>query len=344
MEKITCNDLVDPETGKQGRSIDRRQCCPRLGSIHCKSCDYRIIKAAPKLLYKSKSTRHERKLETVAIHESQVRPLTHLSPERQNKSRSVFHADQVKWLYDFLLNEVHPSFWENPKFLRWQLMRLNDQYQNDIDALCEAYSHYWEDDSETMEWVKSIFYELGQDYDVGAGKTFEQWERQGRLEISGIEDKLLRLRAKSTGPRHWWGPKPSIIMTIADDYEKQWLIPPSQIYLADVFPIYYKVRFPLPYFLDKLPEWRDKRKERWGGTPLHWPLGLLINELSQAGLRPYEIVNALGLKQEAYDQSAKKSGFNRVRDAKKRIGDLINRAYPLPPAVIESHLPPKVDQ
>lgn len=44
-----------------------------------------------------------------------------------------------------IIQNLDASFWENPLFIRWQLMRLNKMYQEDVDTLWEALWSWFND-------------------------------------------------------------------------------------------------------------------------------------------------------------------------------------------------------
>ena len=175
----------------------------------------------------------------------------------------------IAWIYSHL-QQLDVSFWKNPKFMQWQLLRLNPIYRNEIDTLSEIYLGYL-NDTETFEWVESTFQKLGENYFPDPGESFDHWERRHRSWIFSIEQDFLHLRERFGSVKLLLVKEPLNLMTVKNASGEQLLISPLTIHSAGFLPIDYTVRFPLPYFLDRLPGF-TVRKEKWEQTLLAFEL------------------------------------------------------------------------
>ena len=50
------------------------------------------------------------------------------------KKKKIAYLGYLKKTVPIFLN-LHPSFWENQHFLRWQLIRLNTEYQTSVEKI-----------------------------------------------------------------------------------------------------------------------------------------------------------------------------------------------------------------
>jgi hypothetical protein len=111
---------------------------------------------------------------------------------------------QIKQAIPVILN-LHPSFWKNPKFLQWQLTRLNKKYQDDVDAYWKEYwpwtSGYIRDSNAKNKpyygWVlknlkhpKYLYEDISsfyKDFPPDAGEQYLDW----RFRLGRFNDQFL---------------------------------------------------------------------------------------------------------------------------------------------------------
>jgi hypothetical protein len=77
-----------------------------------------------------------------------------------------------------IINNLDPSFWEDRRFLRWRLMRLNSQYREDVDILWEAF-WAWFDNNAVKSYrdgrrSKQEFEIPEEDYEYSLDSCFEK--------------------------------------------------------------------------------------------------------------------------------------------------------------------------
>jgi hypothetical protein len=171
-----------------------------------------------------------------------------------------------------LIQHLDVSFGKSPGFLLWQILRLNRDYQSYcLDVWRNA----------QLRGITNCFNFFGLDYPPLEGETFLQWN--DRLNGPTTETFLRFCRYLGSFSRKYW----------EKHYEKY----PQYFYylfIADVLPIPYYIRFPFPFFIgypqnSLLIKWRYSIK----GRPQHWALNCLIYELSQSGVKDKQIANLL---------------------------------------------------
>jgi hypothetical protein len=102
------------------------------------------------------------------------------------KKKKIAYLDYLKKIIPILLN-LHPSFWEDQHFLRWQLIRLNTDYQASVEKI-------WHDRwtrariTERQE-IEELFFDF-RDCIPRKIDTYQTWEFAGWVE----EDKNGRRR------------------------------------------------------------------------------------------------------------------------------------------------------
>jgi hypothetical protein len=233
----------------------------------------------------------KRQDDTVCLQCLQLRKFNELRPQKKtlypqkgrnkpilNEVTITANQEYIKRLYSFL-GKLDKSFWKEPKFMMWQLLRLNKNYWNDIDTLADIYWNYL-NDTNTHKWVEPIFYRLGTNYFPDPEGTFDLWIKRKEAEVWSLQRDILQLHEKFDGINLLDVDECLNLMTMKDSTGQQFLLSPLSLYAADYLPIDYTVRFPLPNFLDRLPEFKDEIKKKKGGRPLeNIPLSLLIYEL-----------------------------------------------------------------
>lgn len=225
------------------------------------------------------------------------------------------------------LLRINSSFWDNPKFLRWQLMRLNKMWQEDLSAVNGLYNDGFGDD----QLISDLNDAFETDYFPDAGDSFAEWKRsyQGRAEIFeqkrlGInirEVRFLRCCAPESNPTN----PHSLIGFRAKDQEEKLLLPDPEYFLVtDPPPIDFRIHFPFPYFLEKLPPYTKTKK----GSPLNWCRHLLTYELHQCGV-DIETIPSLTFKSKSrrtYEEIH--SQEEQVKRMLRRIETDISNSYP----------------
>jgi hypothetical protein len=242
--------------------------------------------------------------------------------------------------------KLHPSFWRNPKFLQWQLMRLNKDYREYYDlkiSKLEKGSGYqlpqgvanvspketlgqwykrWLDaahDLVSMDTALSFVITLGRIESLPfPGETFEKWSSR----VSNNND----IQSEGMG---------LIAKAIFDSVEKKSLDDPiiketlrdlneeKSLWLPYIHP---DIRFPLPFLLELIPS----RLNRARGPIQNWPRNLLVYELSQKGIRDTDIaVWLFGMPKEAYrGQSGKNRILSHIDRIKRTISKSVDKALP----------------
>jgi hypothetical protein len=297
MEKIYCKDLE--------RDILPRECY-QAKNEKCSSCSYRIVRIQK--LQPSLNNNHHR------------------------KTVPAIDADRIRTFYRFIVN-LHPSFWQNPKFLRWQLMRLNEQYQRDFDDVSEVYNEFFTA-NDMIDVVKNVLPEinkLNKDFFPGPNESFEEWSDRLSVERP-YEHEFTDLHKLEIWEVYKDENSPFDYIGFRDINGKRLLVSPLTFLQMNPLPIDYLVRFPLPYFLDTLPTWEDKDKKKKVEIR-NWALNLFTYEMSQAGVRPIMIAKTIYNENITY-KNGKPKEFDQMRVNKRTIAKPIFNSYPLPPLTI----------
>lgn len=172
------------------------------------------------------------------------------------KNEKAGYLDFLKKMIPILLH-LHPSFWEDQHFLRWQLIRLNEEYQRTVEKI-------WRD----------------------------RWTRAEITEQQQIEQYFVYFSDMIPRP-----PKSEIFLTwgsitgweIKDKDGKIHLpIRTAQLmkkWNVDFPPIPWVFRFTPNGYLQQIP---PAKRER-GHQVENWAKNLAVYELSQAGMKNAEI-------------------------------------------------------
>ena len=176
------------------------------------------------------------------------------APESYHKEKST-HLKQITQAIPLILH-LHPSFWKNPKFLQWQLMRLNKKYQNDVDTYWKEYcpwqSGYSQDPdfsnqlyykwvSENLKHPKSLYEDIlscYKDFSPNPGERYLDW----RNRLSRFNDQFLY----------------GILGMWILGCNLEWLI--DRHNFGKTLPLPWSLRFPCPMFLYEIPESRKARR------------------------------------------------------------------------------------
>jgi|GEM_PF-1337872 hypothetical protein len=241
-----------------------------------------------------------------------------------------------------IIQDLHPSFWDDICFLTWQLIRLNKDYQKFTAKIWSipALGH-------TVDY-SGIFF---MDFLPLPQESYDDWCQRfdnlilGRKCVENLhDDDLYRQLYK-------------LIITLKNYDRLVYLLRKNKHHgISDSFlmkyfiefrPIPYSVRFPLPRLLffnlrfssrfkDRVkifpdPSFRGRRKERERGRPQNWATNLLVFELSQAGMKNMDIARLLfGIEKSTNHWPDKHPILVRIDDIKKTVQKAVSKAFPLP--------------
>jgi hypothetical protein len=231
----------------------------------------------------------------------------------QESPGRVANPQSIKQIISTAQN-LHVSFWENPRFIRWRLMRLNEAYRKDVLLF---WSQFWALDRELPgklfhpelvyetfpALLKKVFdtclkttnsskpsfadilysqrfriddvFKIIGDFPPRPQQTFVNWHEECSR-VSNIHlDLICTLR--------FFKDMDGVVYKIEVPFENPQLFSP--------LPLPWFIRFPLPFFLDKIPPWppewiTETRRQDFA-------LNLLVYELSQAGIKPKRLADLL---------------------------------------------------
>ena len=165
-----------------------------------------------------------------------------------------------------LIENLHPSFWDEPEFLTWQIVRLNRDYQKFIVHLW-GNIHLWGD-------VDSLNF-LSVDYLPLFQESIDDWKAKERF-------AEYNLRYFERFPFFISGRYKEFFNSLPNYFKVRFA------------PIPHSVRFPLPILLNIFPYLKvGRRYFKLKGRPQDWGRNLLVYELSQAGMKNMEIARLL---------------------------------------------------
>lgn len=190
----------------------------------------------------------------------------------EEKSRKQETFELLKKTYDLgqikesipIIKNLHPSFWESPNFLTWQIVRLNTDYQTFIVKLWGNIP-LWED----MDSLNFFF----MNYSPLPQESFDDWEERFGDDDMNYFDRFA--------------------FSLTQNYKEYFNSFPK--YTRFKFaPIPHTVRFPLPILLLIFPYLTVGRAYfKPKGRPQDWATNLLVYELSRAGMKNMEIARLL---------------------------------------------------
>lgn len=242
--------------------------------------------------------------------------------------------------------KLHPSFWGNPKFLQWQLMRLNKDYREYYDL-------------KISKLEKGLEHRLPKEVvKVSPKETLDQWYKRwldAAHDLVSIDTVLifvitlgkiefhpfLRENFKKWSYRVCYNDDTQyegmslIAKTIFDSIEDKSLNNPiikqtlweldeeKTLWLPYIHP---DIRFPLPFLLELIPS----RSNNVRGPKQNWPRNLLVYELSQKGIRDTDIgILLFGMEKNPYrGQSGKNRILSHIDRIKRTIGKSVDKALP----------------
>lgn len=326
MEKINCLLLK--------RRINLKECEPLRHSSNCQECPHNST-------LKPKQDR----VITLSERESQRdRKSGSITEVRHTKTRSSVTKRRFytppskidKKLVPQKLLEEHPeindvpwilridsSYWENSKFLRWQLMRLNKKYQQYFRKVFDLYSDITNDgiDSSHKEKYEKIISDLNEAFQYdhfpdSTSEDFDSWVKSKKGESDWFLEKQLSMNYK-----------------FREAYKRVLRVDKSILPYPEYFlfpyppPIDYEVRFPLPFFLEKLPPYKEEGKIK-KGAPLNWNRHLLAYELIQKGLDLKVVCHSMFGNKKGIRKSRIDSQKKQIKRMIKRIEIDISNSYP----------------
>jgi hypothetical protein len=226
------------------------------------------------------------------------------------KKEKAGYLDFLKKMIPILLN-LHQSFWENQHFLRWQLMRLNTEYQTSVEKIW--YEKWTGAGITERQQIEKYFF----DFRDGIPRkidTYQTWKFTAWIEEDNNGERRFGIK-------------------VAELMEK-WKI--------NFPPIPWVFRFIPRGYLDQLPlipGYRNDRPPR--GRPIeHWARNLLVYELSQAGMKNMETARLLfGVKKstENWLKAPKHPVLVKIAKVKKAMEKLVSKSY-LPSATVTKKL------
>jgi hypothetical protein len=224
----------------------------------------------------------------------------------------------IRSRYHFF-NKLHYSFWENPQFVRWQLTRINKNYWNDVDATAEVYRDYRDylNDNGKYGELERVLNMLSTDYPPEPKDNFEEWEQRSQWADFDFQGELPVLRKYGLDQLVIDNPPlqlNGVLDNITGEHE---MLSPLSRWAATFMPIDYRVRFPVPLLLRKLPEWHKQIKKR----PPDMSGNLVIYELSQNGWNDHDIGSLLF--PDSYSDP-----LPRIKDARMELEEIVRQAYP----------------
>jgi hypothetical protein len=249
-----------------------------------------------------------------------------------------------------LIQNLHPSFWSDPKFIRWQLVRLNKNYQKVVDTLWYKFWSWFDDkysdvinlDRETLDqyfaphFPKGKFSELlmlryqnSVSYDGGfIERCFTCWGEFKPSTEESIEDWRTNIGDIFMDNLNWESLISLLCAIEKENSEIRSLMPGWCIRGIKPSPIPWTVRFPIPFMLDRFPDWPEEGK-KIKGRPPKWAENLLVYELSQAGMKDMDIVRLLFRIDKSTEFYPDKNPILvRINTIKKTVQKVVSQAYP----------------
>ena len=242
-----------------------------------------------------------------------------------------------------LIENLHPSFWENPRFLGWQLLRLNENYQKDVDFLWNKLRRWFESNRQQKEESLSDYEIIQNDFLPHPNQTFKDWDKALHLigATSFIGYVIIDPEAKTNNDTdlHWLGPISKIVLNpdgnsfdieiIRSGRKEKMVFSPGKLKSYRPPPIPWTVRFPSPSNLNEIPPWPKKGKTI-RGRPQNWGKNLIVYELSQAEMRDMEIARLLfGIEKSTEFYPQKDPILVRINTMKETVKKAVSQVYPL---------------
>ncbi len=248
-----------------------------------------------------------------------------------------------------LYRGLDKSFWDQGPFLRWQLVRLNGQYQKDVDMLWTAFRSWVKNRPNRKERDLRDIETIQKEFLPDPGQTLRDW--QGEFFPSGkygnysdIYERHILIDPErpweDKPPVFWHGPllkaevDPDGDVVIAEMQTAGKLetvrINPATLGSMRPPPIPWQLHFPHEFLLNKLPHWPEEGMTK-RGRPQDWALNLLVYELSKAGAKSMEIASLLfDAKKSTETYLSEHQILVRIATIKKTIHKAVSSTYPIP--------------
>lgn len=213
-------------------------------------------------------------------------------------NKKTAYLDYLKRTFHVFLN-LHPSFWKNEYFLRWQIIRLNPEYRTAVEKI---WRDRWANEGKgNQQQIEEYFFDF-RDCIPSKTDTFETWEFAGWIS----EDNNGRRR---------FG------IEVRDLMEK-WHV--------DFPPIPWVFRFIPRGHLNQLPPIPGVGYGKLRGRPIEdWAKNLLVYELSHAGMKDMEMARLMfGVKKSTEWSAPKHPIIVKIAKTKGSMEKLISQAYP----------------
>jgi len=200
--------------------------------------------------------------------------------------------------------------------VRWQLTRINKNYWNDVDATAEVYRDYLNDNGKYGE-LERVLNMLSTDYPPEPKDTFEEWEQRSQWADFDFQGELPVLRKYGLDQLVIDNPLSQLNGVLDKTTGEREMLSPLSLWAATFMPIDYRVRFPVPLLLRKLPEWHKQVKKR----PPEMSGNLVIYELAQNGWNDQDIGSVLF--PDSYSDP-----LPRINGARMELEEFVIQAYP----------------
>lgn len=219
------------------------------------------------------------------------------------RDEKTAYLDHLKKTIPILLN-LHRSFWQNRHFLRWQLIRLNTEYQAAVEKIWrDRWTHARKIERQEIE---ELFFDF---HDCIPRKidTYRTWEFAGWSK----DDKIGKRRFGVQIP----------------ELKAMWKV--------NFPPIPWVFRFIPRGYLNQLPRIPGYGYGKPRGRPIKlWAKNLLVYELSQSGMKNMEIARLVfGVKKstEYWLKTPKHPILVKIAKVKEAMNEIISKSYPLLP-------------
>jgi len=197
-----------------------------------------------------------------------------------------------------------------------------------------------------LPFSKQTFEEWWQSINQNPNSYFDGRSIEGDSKFDG--DRDYKIFGSSEPYRYWYGAITNILPSLKKNsiyIEVKWqgqsirtIIFPNELGRIIPSPVPWVVRFPHVFFLDNIPPW-PRKGQGMKGRPQDWALNLLVYELSQAGMKDKQIASFLrtecpemlfGEIKNYQGKSDKDPFLVRINDIKKRVKNIVSKAYPFP--------------
>ncbi len=212
--------------------------------------------------------------------------------------------------------------------MRWELMRLNKDFRDDIDDRENSFVDYMEA-IDRLGDLQELFKYSSEDHWPDRDEGFDEWHKRFKYSWDHIE--YLRERVR----KDYEEAGGDLCLLQLQRNNNRLGIECEGGVRAVLSPIYapplphHSCRFPLPHLLDTLEPWKNPSK---GGPAFKdIKLNLLVCELSICGIRDFDIARALfkirrsvGLKNSKHPVMKQ---IERIKKTMKKYIEMVNKPF-----------------